>query len=76
MLDSVRIHFDGQSLGVADGLFAGFAVGHHARELQRFGNPAAIVLAVQLDGKVHIVILSQAVGLAELTIFAAGNLSA
>jgi hypothetical protein len=57
MLDSVRIHFDGQSLGVADGLFAGFAVGHHAWELQRFGNPAAIVLAVQFDGEVHVVIL-------------------
>jgi hypothetical protein len=38
------------------------AVGHHAREFQGFGDPAPIVLAVQLDGKVHIVIVQQGPG--------------
>ena len=61
VLDPVRNYLDGQSLGVADGIFAGFAVSHHAREFQRFGNPAPIVLTVQFDGKVHIVIVQQAV---------------
>src|ERR1022692_2530518 len=51
---AVRNHFYGQPLCVADGLFAGCAVGHHAREFQRFGYPATIVFAVQFDGKVHI----------------------
>src|ERR1022692_3146912 len=36
-----------------------FAVGHHARKFQRFGDPASIVLAVQLDGKVHTAIPPQ-----------------
>jgi hypothetical protein len=61
MFDPVGNYFDGQSLGVADGFFAGFAVRHHAREFQRFGDPAPIVFAVQLDGKVHIVMVQQAV---------------
>ena len=59
MFYPVSNYFDGQSLGIADGFFAGFAVGHDAREFQRFGDPAPIVFAVQLDGKVHIVILQQ-----------------
>ena len=63
VLDPVRNYFDGQSLGVADGFFAGFAVGHDAREFQRFGDPAPIVLPVQFDGEVHIVIVRQAVAL-------------
>ena len=63
MFDPVRNYFDGQSLGIADGFFAGFAVGHDAREFQRFGDPAPIVFPVQFDGKVHIVIVQQAVAL-------------
>ena len=59
VLDPIRNHLDGQPLGVADGLFAGFAVGHHAGEFRRFGDPATIVFAVQFDGKVHTVILQQ-----------------
>ena len=61
MLDAVGNHFDGQPLSVADGLFAGLAVGHHAREFQRFGDPAPIVFPVQFDGNVHIAIVQQAV---------------
>jgi hypothetical protein len=60
MFDPVGNYFDGQSLGIADGFFAGFALGHHAREFQRFGDPAPIVFAVQFDGKVHIVTVQQA----------------
>ena len=61
MFYPVSNYFDGQSFGIAGGFFAGFAVGHDAREFQRFGDPAPIVFAVQLDGKVHIVIVQQAV---------------
>ena len=51
MFDPVGNYFDGQSLGIADGFFTSFAVGHDAREFQRFGDPAPIVFAVQLDGE-------------------------
>ena len=61
VLDPIRNYLGDQSLGVADSFFAGFAVGHDAREFQRFGDPAPIVFAVQFDGEVHVVIVQQVV---------------
>ena len=50
---SIGNDFDGQTLGVADRFFASLPVTHHAREFDRFGYPATIVLPIELDCQVH-----------------------
>jgi hypothetical protein len=42
-------HFDCQPLGIADRRLTASAIGHHAREFERLGNPPAIFLAVEFD---------------------------
>jgi hypothetical protein len=60
MFDPVSDHLDGKSFGIADGFLASLPVGHHAREFQGLGNPAAVIFPVDLDGKVHPYIVSWA----------------
>lgn len=47
--DPVGDHLDGQLLGVADGFLTGGSVRHHARQLKSFGDPPAVVFAVELN---------------------------
>jgi hypothetical protein len=53
-------YFNGESLSIADSFLARPTVGHHTGEFQGLGNPAAVTLPADLDGKVHPFILSPA----------------
>ena len=53
MLDAVGDDLDGQFFRVADGFFPSCAVTHDSGQLHGFGNPAAIFLAVEFNGKNH-----------------------
>jgi ABC-type glucose/galactose transport system permease subunit len=55
--DAVCNDFDGEALGIADGLVPGFAVAHHPRNLQSFGDPSAVFLAVQVNRQIHLFII-------------------
>lgn len=58
MSDAVSDHLDRKPLGVADCLVAGLPVTHHSGQLQRFSDPAAIVLPIQLNGQLHCPIIA------------------
>jgi hypothetical protein len=53
MGDAVCNDFDREALSIADGLYSSLAVTHHAWNLQSFGDPAAILLAVQINRQIH-----------------------
>ena len=49
--------FDREAFHIADGLVSSFAVTHHPRNLQCFGDPAAVFLAVQVNRQIHFFII-------------------
>lgn len=71
VLDPIRDHFNRQPLSIADSLFARSAIRHDSRQLQRFGNPTPVVLAIDLNPDLHVYFSGQYPGLALTT--ASGN---
>ena len=57
MSNAVRNHLDRQPFNVADGLVMCLAITHYTGQLQGFGNPATVVLALQLNGQLHLYII-------------------
>src|SRR5207249_326388 len=55
--NAIRYHLDGQPFGVADGLVASLAVAHNTRQLEDFGYPAAVLLAIQINRQIHSIII-------------------
>ena len=53
MSNTVGNYFDCKSLGIANRLISSLAVTHHAGKLYSLGDPAAVLLAIQLDSQVH-----------------------
>ncbi len=52
--DAVRNYFDSEALGIADRFCLGLAIAHNARKLDRFGDPAPILLATQINREFHV----------------------
>ena len=59
MLDSVRDHFDGEPFAAADGLFTRLPVSHDAGEFQNLRDPSAVVFPIDLNRKVHFLMVRQ-----------------
>lgn len=53
MLDPIGDDLDGQLFRAADGLFARRAIGHDPGQFERLRNPAAILFAIEFNGKIH-----------------------
>jgi hypothetical protein len=53
MVEAISEYAEGQRLDSLDGLLTCFSIGKHAGYLRNFGQPAAIVLLLDLDGQWH-----------------------
>jgi hypothetical protein len=53
--DAAGNDLDREALDVADSFLPNSAVSHHARKLDHFRDPAAIVLSVQLNRRLHVI---------------------
>ena len=57
MSNSISNDFDSQQLNVADRLLASPPVTHHAGQFDSVGDPAPVILAIQLDCQLHPLII-------------------
>lgn len=57
MSNPVGDYVDCESLGIADCLFPGKPVTHHAGQFEGLGDPAAVVLAIQVNRQIHFSII-------------------
>lgn len=53
MLKSLRDHAQGERLDPGDGFVAVLTVAHHSRQRGHFGEPAAVILAIELNREGH-----------------------
>ena len=58
MRNAIRKNLNRKPLSVADRFFPSLAVAHHAGQLERFGNPAPVVFPLQLDGQIHLFMIT------------------
>jgi hypothetical protein len=54
VLDAIREHTQDERRGTLDGFMLRFAVRHHPGEIGDVGNPATVVLTLDLDGEFQV----------------------
>ena len=59
MCYAVGDHVDCQAFGVADCFLTRLAVAHDAGQLESLGDPAPIVLTIQLNCQIHALIITR-----------------
>jgi len=54
MIEAVGKDAQGERLHMSNGLIPALCVGHDTGQVRDFGNPAAVVLALELDLEIHV----------------------